>query len=421
MYTRKVMTSFGKNDSLSVEKRKIGNNFHKNKDYERALNYYQQAVVLASTKENKSLSYGNISAVYAAVKDAKSSISNMAAARKFHTPKSGQDNFLERLSRREKECNNMELRPFVNTYKQSLSTGLKIGIELGNEDNLLVKAFPIGLPLTYPSNPKVPGLVDRVGKAAKTLYATEDMNFGDVIAVTKSIASAYEKMFEIVSGSAQLLSKHFCSNCGITQFSVIQTCDHCISRFCSDSCKETSIRDYHSLECQLLLSGYLRHHLEPDYWLALRMAFKYHSAGLEAPSEPTSCFDWTDGGESMKDELAAINGFRDINENTKDFLSFLTLLPEYKKIKDKDSFWKLHKTISLKIANNMVDSSNRAVVYRVTFANVGVVANIDWLHGLFEHSCKPNVIVFRPPHLNEHYYVLLDNVKAGEKLNIAYE
>lgn len=180
-----------KNDVLSVEKRKIGNDFYVKEDYDQALNYYQQSLVLASSKENKASSYGNISAVYAALKDGKSSILNIAAARKLHTPKNGQDAFLERLSRREQECNRMDSPPFVNTFRKSStmfeSGRLNIGELLGSKNNLYTKSFPIGLPLSYPPNPKVPGLVDRVGKAEKTLYAMKDMHFGDVIAVTKSV------------------------------------------------------------------------------------------------------------------------------------------------------------------------------------------------------------------------------------------
>lgn len=175
------MSSFGKNDTLSVKIRKIGNSFYQNKDYEAALSFYQQSLVLASSRENKALIYGNISAIFAAVKNAKSSISNMEAAKKLHTPIDGQDLFLEKLSRREKECEEMKSPPFFNTFEKSKDVMI-----LGNKDNPLARAFPIGLPLTYPSNPKVPGLVDRIGKTVNTLYATTDLRFGDVIAVTRS-------------------------------------------------------------------------------------------------------------------------------------------------------------------------------------------------------------------------------------------
>lgn len=168
-----------KSDTLSAEKRKIGNDFYKANKYEQALDYYRQSLVLASSREIKALSYGNISAIFAAIFDPKSSILNIAVARKFHTrtPRPGKDIFLEKLSRREKECNDMSSAPFENAFF------------LGNK--FPRRSFPIGLPLSYPSNPKVPGLVDRVGRTSKTFYAIKDMHFGDVVAVTKSIGSAY--------------------------------------------------------------------------------------------------------------------------------------------------------------------------------------------------------------------------------------
>lgn len=253
------------------------------------------------------------------------------------------------------------------------------------------------------------------------------MHFGDVIAATKSIASAYERMFETeLQASQTFLSKHFCSNCGITQFSVIITCDRCTSRFCSESCKETSLKQFHSIECQILLSRQVNDRIIPEYIIALRMTFKYYSAGLKVPSKPTSCFNWTDGGKTLKDELIAINGFRSVYGTVRrDQLSsvkgFLKSIPEYINIKDKKSFWKMYDSIVTKLFNNIVESSNRTVAYKIVIGNTGVIDNIDCLHGLFEHSCKPNVVVFRPPHLNENYYILLENVKAGQNLNIAYE
>ncbi|KAL5292353.1 hypothetical protein ACFFRR_011261 [Megaselia abdita] len=75
----------------------------------------------------------------------------------------------------------------------------------------------------------------------------------------------------------------------------------------------------------------------------------------------------------------------------------------------------------MKIDNHLIDSSNLPLVERLWTKDHGAVANLDWLHGLFKHSCKPNVVVFRPPHLNENYYLLLTNVKSGEELSIAYQ
>lgn len=229
-----------------------------------------------------------------------------------------------------------------------------------------------------------------------------------------------------LQGSQTFLSKHFCSNCGITQFSVIITCDRCTSRFCSEVCKEISLKQFHNIECQLHLSKQVKARIIPEYIIALRMTFKYYSVGLRVPSKATSCFDWTDGGESLKDELTAINGFRSINGSVKkselsSVKEILKSIPEYINIKDKKLFWKLYDKIVLRIFDNIVENSNRNVTYKVPLGNIGVIDNIDWLHGLFEHSCKPNVVVFRSPHLNENYYVLLENVKAGEKLSIAYE
>lgn len=68
----------------------------------------------------------------------------------------------------------------------------------------------------------------------------------------------------------------------------------------------------------------------------------------------------------------------------------------------------------------MFRSSNRALACsdNPTLLNISY---IDWLHGLFEHSCKPKVVVFRLPHVNRNYYMLLKDVKSGDKLDIAYE
>lgn len=46
--------------------------------------------------------------------------------------------------------------------------------------------------------------------------------------------------------------------------------------------------------------------------------------------------------------------------------------------------------------------------------------SIDWFHGLLNHSCKPNVIAIHDPFKRKMYYVLIENVQAGEELTISY-
>lgn len=396
--------------------RKEGNQFFIAKRFQDAYISYVKALRYAENDYQKSICYGNISAVYFHLKNPQACLKNILMARKLHSSP-GNQTFLEKMSARKEACNALASIP-----------------------------VPQSLILSYSEHTNIPGLSATVGlRNPRTrnqhLYAKSSMKLGDVVAITEAFqVGVDEKMVNGLNLNSKsetfIMSAHFCYNCGISSFDVIYTCDTCVSmEFCSEFCKKTYYDDFHKIECNAF--NYWVNSYEVEKINALRLTFRFLNAGVNIDQEYSSCFDWTHRGVSLEDKAKSVLGFKDSKLNfdlaflvTKRAMGLRDALrrkPDYQRIiarlkGDGESvFWNLYGQIFKKM--QIGSFYGPAFSYLVTFKSKPVEeygSFVDWLHGMFNHSCRPNVIVYRPKHINKNFYVLLEDVKAGQELTIAY-
>ena len=172
-------------DEKAIEFRKLGNEKYNSKkrfDSFGILRLYNQSIAYAKSKEEVALSYANRSATYFEEKYYKECLQNIQWARENNYPADK----MAKLDEREEKCKKlMEEKKDEPTNK--------------NDDPWVV------FELTRPANKKIPFIVDCV-ELKKTanghgIYATKDLNPGDVISVEESIVyflrdeSYYERCF----------------------------------------------------------------------------------------------------------------------------------------------------------------------------------------------------------------------------------
>lgn len=199
----------------SPKLRQMGNESFFRKDYKEALDCYQGALCLAKNDLTRSICYGNMSAVYAALKNPLACIENIKMGRKLHKYNANAvDKFLEKLKNREESVKGL---PNVPKFEDLI--------------------------LSFPEYEEIPGLAETVGiKEPHTknqhLYAKEAMKFGDVIAVTESILVGVDhKTGKDLGYCCTSEKSHICLTCGISSFDLVVPCNECGVQFCSEACR----------------------------------------------------------------------------------------------------------------------------------------------------------------------------------------
>lgn len=123
-------------------------------------------------------------------------------------------------------------------------------------------------------------------------------------------------------------------------------------------------------------------------------------AGAKIPQKQTSCFDWKDKGETIQDEFLAVHAFKSVFSNAENQRHYLEEIrdslgnevPEYRRLLMRDEeFYKILDSIYFKLSSKQFYSSNRSRIHKNISYSKGHVVHNDWLLGMFEHSCKPNV------------------------------
>lgn len=380
-----------KSDYKSEVLRKEGNvEFVKGEFFE-ALKYYYKAVAFAETGEKLALCYGNISALHFRAGNIESCLTSINHAREYPL----KDNILQKLSKREEECSALLRKKKRIEY---------------------AKAFP----LSYTPNPKNPKIVNCIGRGPNGgVIATRNLKMGDVIAVTNPI----------VNGCNRRADYNTCSNCwkkmSDTDIFACEGCVHIV--YCSSKCKMENF-EFHKIVCYSNDLIFIE-------LMALDFAFKVLSAGFNIDSEEfqnsnITCFDWE--GENFKNQTKVAFSMK--TGADWDLYSKFIMLNSYflllKKLKKNDVFnslisnfengealffktyWKAFKVIKV----NSI-SPETALVLEEDLT----ITSFDVLMGHFNHSCAPNVYIFRNDKSDVSHYMVLDDVKSGEELFISYE
>jgi hypothetical protein len=154
-------------ERLSVLKKNQGNQKFAEKLFQDAILNYNQALCFAETETCQSSLYGKRSEAYLKLKRYKESLQNIEWARKYEN----KADELEKLNKREKLCK-------------------KLMESDENKENVNEKMLSDFLKLSYESNEFIPFIIDGIEikktkncARAKGLFATRDLNAGDIIAI----------------------------------------------------------------------------------------------------------------------------------------------------------------------------------------------------------------------------------------------
>lgn len=382
-----------KSDQKSERLRKEGNNEFAKCEFLESLKYFYKAMAFAETDEKRALCYGNISAIFLKTEKIKCCLTAIDHAKELHPTN---DNFFMKLSKRQEQCN-----AFL--------------------EDLEYLDYPEKLPLSHPANPKNSEVVECIERGSNgNVFAKQDMKMGDVIAVTKPFIIGGRPKRDYIS----------CNNCWKEMSgSDIFVCGKCtFVIYCSEKCKAENI-DFHEMICDRV---YVHADLTNVEMMAMKLAYKVFSNGIDMGKEEfqkcnTTSFDWDQ--ETIENQVKTVFSMK-TGSDWKPFTNFIMLnsysfvLEQLKKTSVFNelvskfengeelffkTYWKAFEIIS---ANSITSDTAFSLDLSIYF---------DLIMGFFNHSCAPNVFIFRDGKSDYAHYVLLNDVKSGDELCIAYE
>lgn len=388
-----------KSDTKSESLRIQGNQQFRNKEYKEALRCYLIAITFSETDEMRALCYGNISACFFQITKYDFCIEAVKKAKEYHKKK---DSFYAKIAERERKS--------LEFYYNNGQPNRKWNI----------------LPLSYPVNPTNKELVDCIERRSSGIFAKKDLKIGDIVAITKSFLRGPREANDYVR----------CNNCWMDvsaalevypAFTGVYSCANCVySLYCSSKCELEDL-EFHRIICKdayRVLTTFTRYEI-----MAMKFAVTVLSRGIDIRQEEfqnytTNCFNWKDG--NFEDRVKAFCALKTNRiEKTKGILiTYFAILDQLKKSESIQSlfskfedgeelffktFWKGYQVAH---SNSISLEKCSEIVWETT--------HVDLLFGSFNHQCIPNVFVFRHANSYKNHYVVLDPVKAGEELFVAY-
>lgn len=347
---------------------------------------YDLALCYARTPESMGEAYGKVTAVYIQLKLIPQALKSFANFTKF--------------------ADNAKLEP---GRLQNLSRLCQQLTQIHNSKKDFEPAK-----LTYPSHPNISGLVKLVKFCEKSVVTEEPLEYGDIIAVTKSFCFVNESP----------LRRQFCNQCGDRTSDKIP-CDHCnFAVFCGESCKALAIKEFHGIECGLCFDFAIDK--DPVMYLALKFAcnalrFELDSKFYET-TNPFTVFDWMEGDE--ENHVTILKTILSMKHTDPSFKQTFALVLYFVSVMEKaqkhEGFQKFIKSLDNweKSLFDMFCKSYLAI--KRNYFRADFTVHIDWLYGNLKHSCKPNVTVVHDSKLGTNTYLVLDRIAAGEDLTIAY-
>lgn len=222
-----------KNLEKSVELRTLGNKYFslKNKDYFKALEYYNQSICHAPMdSEQLSIGYANRSAIYFEWKKYETCLENIELAKKAGYP----ERLKEKLLKREAECTRL-----LNDNNNA--TGSNDCPP--SQDELLLEPK-----LSFPPHRDVPFIAD-------CLELREDNQYGRYVVTNRDLKVG--QVVAVEDGFCTLLLPSVryqrCANC-LAEFDLsLIPCPNCTSAmYCSIDCQEVGEKNFHRFECSVI-------------------------------------------------------------------------------------------------------------------------------------------------------------------------
>lgn len=215
-------------DLKSAELRTLGNNYFslKNKDYFKALEYYNQSICHATSEsENLSIGYANRSAIYFAWQKYDVCLENIRRAREAGYP----ERLMDKLDKREAEC-----LKFVNVNN--------------NDDEKVEDELMLAPKLSFPPHPTVPFIAECLelhesNQYGRFVVTNRDLKVGQVVAIEEGFCTLI----------LPCVRYQRCANC-LGEFDLsLYPCNNCTSTmFCSAECQTEGECNFHKYECPVI-------------------------------------------------------------------------------------------------------------------------------------------------------------------------
>lgn len=219
-----------KSEGVSTHYRNLGNqSFQLSQDYE-AWQYYNLSILHAPVvgSENYAVALSNRSAVFISLKLYKECLNDVEEVLKSDYP----EKLKEKLLKRQQIC----LQALSKNSQESDAAELNTVVEkvltlAGSRDPTYVRAST-KIAVTY---------TEEMGRH---VVAKEDIHVGEIL--------VQDVPYFALCLKNQLLFS--CSNC-LSRAANLYPCDYCcFSLYCSDDCKSSAWKSYHSIECSLMAS-----------------------------------------------------------------------------------------------------------------------------------------------------------------------
>lgn len=383
--------NFAKSDTKSDLVRNGGNNaLSKVMDnFERlliVLYVYDFALSFAVTSERKAKAYSNLSAIYFRMNFIPQTLEAIEYAMK-HVDKSDHK-LIGKLQERKQRCQGK---------RSKVSNCVKDPAQL-----------------SYPSHATISGLAGVLKFNGKNVITKKALKYGDIIAMTRSSCFFVDA----------LLNRQFCNHCG-DRTSVKIPCDFCYCTF-GESCKALAMEGFHGMECESIPDFLFCIDKDILKYTALKFAFKAMNmenfANIDEVPKNFTCFDWKHGDE--KNDMMILKTILNMKQANLTFKQMFTLVSYYMTLLDRNKHNERFQAFIRKFDNGekgLFDMFCKSyLVIKRNYFVTDYTTHIDWLHGLFQRSCKPNVLVVHDSKVGTNNYLVLDDIAAGDKLTIAY-
>lgn len=375
-----------KNNAKSIQLRQDGNNKFKSLKFQESLSLYNRALSFANSDELRVLCFGNISANLLQLGNFRGCLMAISNAKNLHK---GDDALLAKLLEREEKCKKLIGEPRIMNKLQ----------------------------LSYPAHPRNPEIVNCIERRPSGgIFAKRNLKATDVIAITKPF----------INGPNQR-NWHSCEHCRAQTIETgVVSCDRCpFALYCSQDCKSDD-KLFHSFICCEVYVIALR-----DEFMALKFTVKMLSNGIDIRKNnfkkpQVTCFDWNSGTlEERVESLCATRtiripdqkkfsvlvmyfGFLNRMKESSSFRAFLDRFYNGEELFFK-TYWKSFQIIYS--FSKTLDISNEKYLESIY---------VDLLTGFFNHNCVPNVIECRNALTGETHYTIIENIKAGDQIFIAF-
>ncbi|KAL4702972.1 hypothetical protein ACJJTC_008750 [Scirpophaga incertulas] len=393
--------------------RSDGNIAFKQRNYQRAQEFYNKALLMAPIhSESLVLAYSNRSALFYQVGCFEACLNDINTCLKMNCPPKIIAKLIQRKNKAE-----------PHAIAEKLSNPIRQKVL--SQEYLSLKSKNVYIPC---ASTDIEARVDNC-KLPK-LIATNNVKVGEVIAVEKAFVSALHL-------SELNTSCYYCHKMNLN----LIPCDNCcVAMFCDETCKTSCMSDYHSIECKVLD---ICHILQPQLQLALKAVIKLKNVlntweklneeslhlGLNRikHSKINEIYD----GEniismlSFKDDDVFIYGqFHNILYESGLVIHYLnqtnSFFPSNNVLKYAAicGFSRLFIYFSMHMRSTLLrDSISSTISHQISIKgkeNFGAFA----LLGKIKHSCNPNVMVVSLN--NKAVLVTIQPLEEGTELSISY-